>query len=715
MFGSMNKIVSAEDTDGSVSDHHIHYSSHTIEDDGAASDHHIHYSSHTIEEDGAVSNHHIHYSSHTIEEDGGATVEEVSAVPPLEISINDSSQLTISFRGQVYVFDAVQAVLLLLGGNELTSGSQCAELSSQNQTGEEEYPAKCSLPQRAASLNRFRQKRKERCFDKKVRYSVRQEVALRMHRNKGQFTSSKNQDGTNSWGSDQESGQDAVQSETLCTHCGISSKSTPMMRRGPSGPRSLCNACGLFWANRGTLRDLSKRNQEHSLAPPEQVDEGSNNNDFDCRSGIPAQHNNLEKQLSIHDTLTPSNQLECVPGNTSPLHFIHFSALSFSHEFPNLFSRFQFPSRKPCITASQIRVSDRRVEESMATVNPQPLQFEDPAIPVDDDDDDDDGGDDDAMDDLEDANVNSVNVAANAAASVNHEAVVAMPSRTSELTLSFEGEVYVFPAITPQKVQAVLLLLGGRDVQARVPAVEQPFDQSNRGMGDTPKRSNLSRRIASLVRFREKRKERCFDKKIRYSVRKEVAQRMHRKNGQFASLKESPGSSNWDSAQSSGQDGTSHSESVRRCHHCGVSENNTPAMRRGPAGPRTLCNACGLMWANKGTLRDLSKGGRNLSVEQSDLDTPIDVKPTSVLEGELPGIHDEQDSSEDPSKSNAADGSSNHAVNPSDEELPETAEHFTNVLPLGIGHSSTNENEQEPLVELSNPSDTDIDIPGNFD
>ena len=38
---------------------------------------------------------------------------------------------------------------------------------------------------------------------------------------------------------------------------------------------------------------------------------------------------------------------------------------------------------------------------------------------------------------------------------------------------------------------------------------------------------------------------------------------------------------------------------MRRCQHCGVSEHNTPAMRRGPAGPRTLCNACGLMWANK--------------------------------------------------------------------------------------------------------------------
>jgi hypothetical protein len=26
-------------------------------------------------------------------------------------------------------------------------------------------------------------------------------------------------------------------------------------------------------------------------------------------------------------------------------------------------------------------------------------------------------------------------------------------------------------------------------------------------------------------------------------------------------------------------------------------------MRRGPEGPRTLCNACGLMWANKVNIR----------------------------------------------------------------------------------------------------------------
>lgn len=83
-------------------------------------------------------------------------------------------------------------------------------------------------------------------------------------------------------------------------------------------------------------------------------------------------------------------------------------------------------------------------KKKLMAAQQQPLQFEDPAIPVDDDDDDDDDGDD-AMDELEETNDNPVN------ASANHDAVV-MPSRTSELTLSFEGEVYVFPSVTPQKV-----------------------------------------------------------------------------------------------------------------------------------------------------------------------------------------------------------------------------------------------------------------------
>ncbi|KAI4366528.1 hypothetical protein MLD38_022397 [Melastoma candidum] len=196
----------------------------------------------------------------------------------LGVSIEEeASQLTLSFRGQVYVFDAVtpkkvHAVLLLLGGCELSSGAQGVDMSLQNQRGGVDFPPRCSQPQRVASLNRFRQKRKERCFDKKVRYSVRQEVALRMQRNKGQFTSAKKSEGDCGWGSAPDSGQGEMPAETCCTHCGISSKCTPMMRRGPSGARSLCNACGLFWANRGTLRDLSKRTQDHSLNNVEQCE-----------------------------------------------------------------------------------------------------------------------------------------------------------------------------------------------------------------------------------------------------------------------------------------------------------------------------------------------------------------------------------------------------------------------------------------------------------
>lgn len=374
----------------------------------------------------------------------------------------------------------------------------------------------------------------------------------------------------------------------------------------------------------------------------------------------------------------------------------------------------------------------------MAAANPQPLQarpFEEharaPPIQIEDEDGDYEDGE--GMDDIDEGNINSINIInsnnnnnnntnnnsniSNNSSMVNvaeHGVVVAAASRTSELTLSFEGEVYVFPAVTPEKVQAVLLLLGGRDIPTGVPTIEVPYDQSNRGVVDTPKRSNLSRRIASLVRFREKRKERCFDKKIRYSVRKEVAQRMHRKNGQFASLKESSGASPWDSSQGGIQDGTPRPETVvRRCQHCGVSENNTPAMRRGPAGPRTLCNACGLMWANKGTLRDLSKGGRSLSMDQLEPETPMDVKP-SIMEGEFSGNQDELGTPEDPARA-VNQGSDNPSIDPDEEDMHGAAEDLTNSLPMGLVHSSADDDEQEPLVELANPSDTDIDIPSNFD
>lgn len=162
------------------------------------------------------------------------------------------------------------------------------------------------------------------------------------------------------------------------------------------------------------------------------------------------------------------------------------------------------------------------------------------------------------------------------------------------------------------QVQAVLLLLGGREVAPNMPAIPVSTHHNNRGLSATPQRLNVPQRLASLIRFREKRKERNFDKKIRYTVRKEVALRMQRNKGQFTSSKPNQDDSasaitSWDSNQSWGVDSNGSQHQEIACRHCGISEKSTPMMRRGPEGPRTLCNACGLMWANKGALRDLSK------------------------------------------------------------------------------------------------------------
>ncbi|KAL9247223.1 hypothetical protein vseg_020676 [Gypsophila vaccaria] len=181
-----------------------------------------------------------------------------------------------------------------------------------------------------------------------------------------------------------------------------------------------------------------------------------------------------------------------------------------------------------------------------------------------------------------------------------------------QLTLSFQGQVFVFDSVSPEKVQAVLLLLGAREVPNNVPAIPITSSHPNRGVAATPPRFNVPQRLASLIRFREKRKERNFDKKIRYTVRKEVALRMQRNKGQFTSSKpghddSSSAVTSWESNQSWGPDGSVAPPQEVCCRHCGINEKSTPMMRRGPDGPRTLCNACGLMWANKGTLRDLSK------------------------------------------------------------------------------------------------------------
>ncbi|XP_010908987.1 GATA transcription factor 19 isoform X1 [Elaeis guineensis] len=187
------------------------------------------------------------------------------------------------------------------------------------------------------------------------------------------------------------------------------------------------------------------------------------------------------------------------------------------------------------------------------------------------------------------------------------DAAVSLVSPTSnQLTLLYQGEAYVFESVSPEKVQAVLLLLGGCEMPSGSAGMALPCLQDDRYT------TMPAKRIASLIRFREKRKERCFDKKIRYNVRKEVALRMKRRKGQFAGKTnpedEASASSSCDPAQSSSHD--DNPREMKNCQNCGISEKLTPAMRRGPSGPRTLCNACGLMWANKGTLRSVSTASK---------------------------------------------------------------------------------------------------------
>ncbi|CAN6317239.1 unnamed protein product, partial [Urochloa humidicola] len=231
------------------------------------------------------------------------------------------------------------------------------------------------------------------------------------------------------------------------------------------------------------------------------------------------------------------------------------------------------------------------------------------AAPGDDDGEDNTGEEDDDEDDVDDDEEEEPTVPAPVEEPPAPAPVSVLPGNPNQLTLLFQGEVYVFESVTPDKVQAVLLLLGRGELPPDLAGKVLTNQNENKGYDDILRRTDIpAKRVASLLRFREKRKERNFDKKIRYEVRKEVALRMQRRKGQFAgraSLEgESPAPGCDPGSQSSGLDFMSREA---KCHNCGTSEKMTPAMRRGPAGPRTLCNACGLMWANKGTLRSCPK------------------------------------------------------------------------------------------------------------
>ncbi|KAH9697239.1 GATA transcription factor 24 [Citrus sinensis] len=260
-------------------------------------------------------------------------------------------------------------------------------------------------------------------------------------------------------------------------------------------------------------------------------------------------------------------------------------------------------------------------------------------------------------------------------------------TRTSELTVAYEGEVYVFPAVTPHKVQALLLLLGECDIPSTVPSSAFAQPQNIMSGGSASNGSKLSQRIASLCYVRH-----CDLLSIGLLLY--FSARMQRKNGQFTSSK---ATFNIASANSNPSNGSAPPESVSRiCQHCGISEKLTPAMRRGPAGPRTLCNACGLMWANKETSSDIKPAtteAENSYANQDEQGSPHETKPAPL----------------DPQ---------NHSMRSNEQYLLESDDGFACPLPIQEDNSLMNlddEDLQEAMDELANASGSDFEIPSNFD
>ena len=59
--------------------------------------------------------------------------------------------------------------------------------------------------------------------------------------------------------------------ELRCSNCKTPASQTPMMRKGPKGERTLCNACGLMWTNKGVLRnpqDIARRQVRSRCCTP---------------------------------------------------------------------------------------------------------------------------------------------------------------------------------------------------------------------------------------------------------------------------------------------------------------------------------------------------------------------------------------------------------------------------------------------------------------
>ncbi|CAN6363191.1 unnamed protein product [Urochloa humidicola] len=170
----------------------------------------------------------------------------------------EEERLSMTYQGKAYVFDSVpphkvETIFMLLNGYELVPQSAKPQLTHLVQP--------IVVPRdfdRTAAVSRYREKRKSTLkFDVKADYSIRREIASRIARRRGKFVAS-DKISEHSVSARRRQGEDTTDHQLeFCANCGESSEVTPMMRRGPNGYRTFCNACGLMWAKTNKIRKLT--------------------------------------------------------------------------------------------------------------------------------------------------------------------------------------------------------------------------------------------------------------------------------------------------------------------------------------------------------------------------------------------------------------------------------------------------------------------------
>ncbi|CAO2144496.1 unnamed protein product [Urochloa humidicola] len=167
----------------------------------------------------------------------------------------EEQRLSMTYQGKAYVFDSVpphkvETILMLLKGYELVPQSAKPQLTHLVQP--------IVVPRdfdRTAAVSRYREKRKSTLkFDVKADYSIRREIASRIARRRGKFVASDKSSEHSVAAAHRHHGEATDQQLEFCANCGESSEATPMMRRGPNGCRTFCNACGLMWAKTNKIR-----------------------------------------------------------------------------------------------------------------------------------------------------------------------------------------------------------------------------------------------------------------------------------------------------------------------------------------------------------------------------------------------------------------------------------------------------------------------------